>query len=46
MKKPYVELTFVVQIFTEDIVCTSNGNFYENEQPDFDYFNQTWEGGK
>ena len=44
MKKPYVELNDLELIFVEDIICTSNA-FYENEQPDFDYFDQAGKGG-
>ena len=44
MKKPYVELNDLEVMFVEDIICTS-GNFYENEQPDFDYFDQAWKEG-
>jgi len=45
MKKPYFKLHLRVVKLVEDLVRTSGGNDFENEQPDFEYSDDAWGGG-
>ena len=44
MKKTYVNLLLTIVELTQDVVTSSGGTTFEDEQPDFIYSNDAWGG--